>query len=112
MHDRVTLLMYAQLGLWGFFLYGFGPVVPLLRDEQGTTAAVASLHSTGLAAGGLIGAFTFPWLVGRLGRGRVLWLSLAALAGSVALLCAFRPLPSTLLAAVWASTFGTMVVTE
>jgi MFS family permease len=109
-HDRVTLLMYAQLGLWGFFLYGFGPVVPLLRDEQGTTAAVASLHSTGLAAGGLIGAFTFPWLVGRLGRGRVLWLSLAGLAGSVALLCAFRPLPSTLLAAVWASTFGTMVV--
>jgi MFS family permease len=109
-HDRVTLLTYAQLGLWGYFLYGFGPVVPLLRDEQGTTAAVASLHSTGLAVGGLIGASAFPWLAGRLGRGGVVWLSLAGVAGSVAMLCAFRPLPATLVAAMCASTFGTMVV--
>ncbi|MGN9912006.1 MFS transporter [Phytohabitans sp. LJ34] len=104
------MLVYAQLGLWGFFLYGFGPVVPLLRDEQGTTAAVASLHSTGLAAGGLIGASAFPWLVGRLGRGGVLWLALAGVAGSVVVLCAFEPLPATLGAAVLASTFGTMIV--
>ncbi len=109
-HDRVTLLTYAQLGLWGFFLYGFGPVVPLLRDEQGTTAAVAGLHSTGLAAGALIGAFAFPWLARRLGRGGVLWLALAGVAGSVVVLCAFEVLPATLTAAVLASTFGTLVV--
>jgi MFS family permease len=109
-HDRVTLLTYAQLGLWGFFLYGFGPVVPLLRDEQGTTTAVASLHSTGLAAGALIGAFAFPWLSGRLGRGGVLWLSLAGVAVFVCVLCGFRPLPATLFAAVCVSAFGTMVV--
>jgi MFS family permease len=109
-HDRVTLLVYAQLGLWGFFLYGFGPVVPLLRDEQGTTAAVASLHSTGLAAGALIGASAFPWLAGRLGRGGVLWVALAGVALSVCVLCGFRPLPATLFAAVCVSTFGTMVV--
>ncbi len=53
-HDRITLLLYAQLGVWGFFLYGFGPVVPLLRDEQGVSAALASLHGTGLAVGILI----------------------------------------------------------
>lgn len=107
----MTVLTYAQLGLWGFFLYGFGPVVPLLRDEQGTTAAVASLHSTGLAAGALIGASAFPWLTGRLGRGGVLWLALAGVAGSVVVLCGFGMLPATLAAAVLASTFGTMVVT-
>jgi len=104
------VLIYAQLGLWGFFLYGFGPVVPLLRDEQGTTAAVASLHSTGLAVGGLIGASAFPWLVRRLGRGGVLWLALAGVAGSVMVLCAFEALPATLGAAVLASIFGTMIV--
>ncbi|GFJ80573.1 MFS transporter [Phytohabitans houttuyneae] len=86
------------------------PVVPLLRDEQGTTAAVASLHSTGLAAGALIGASAFPWLAGRLGRGGVLWLALAGVAGAVVVLCAFEALPATLAAAVLASTFGTMVV--
>lgn len=106
----MTILVYAQLGLWGFFLYGFGPVVPLLRDEQGTTAAVASLHSTGLAAGALIGASAFPWLARRLGRGGVLWLALGGVAGSVVVLCAFEVLPATLGAAVLASTFGTMVV--
>lgn len=109
-HDRITLLTYAQLGLWGFFLYGFGPVVPLLRDEQGTSAAVASLHSTGLAAGALIGASAFPWLARRLGRGDVLWLALAGVALSVCVLCGFRPLPATLFAAVCISAFGTMVV--
>ncbi|GAA4146713.1 aromatic acid/H+ symport family MFS transporter [Phytohabitans flavus] len=92
-------------------MYGFGPVVPLLRDEQGTTAAVASLHSTGLAAGALIGASAFPQLVRRLGRGSVLWLSLAGVAGAVVVLCAFEVLPATLAAAVLVSTFGTMVVT-
>ena len=57
--DRTTWLIYAQLGLWGFFLYGFGPVVPLLRDEQGTSAAVASLHSTAIAVGALLGGALF-----------------------------------------------------
>ncbi|GAA4694689.1 MFS transporter [Phytohabitans rumicis] len=96
--------------MWGFFLYGFGPVVPLLRDEQGTSAAVASLHSTSLAVGALIGAPAFPWLVRRYGRARVLWGALAGVAVTVVALCAFRPLPATLAAVVGASIFGTMLV--
>ncbi|WP_033340856.1 MFS transporter [Catenuloplanes japonicus] len=108
--DRTTWLLYVQLGLWGFFLYGFGPVVPLLRDEQGTTAAVAGLHSTALAAGGLIGGALFPPLSRRLGRARTMWLSLAGLALATALLVTSTPLPATLLAAAVASTFGWMTV--
>lgn len=110
MHDRVTWLIYAQLGTWGFFLYGFGPVVPLLRDEQGTTAAIASLHSTALAAGGLLGAASFPRLAQRIGRGRTLWAGLAGVVASVLVLCAFRPIPATLAAAMLASAFGTLVL--
>lgn len=110
MHDRLTWLIYAQLGTWGFFLYGFGPVVPLLRDEQGTTAAIASLHSTALAAGGLLGAASFPWLAQRIGRGRAIWAGLAGVVASVLLLCAFRPLPATLTAVMLASAFGTVVL--
>jgi MFS family permease len=109
-HDRVTWLIYAQLGTWGFFLYGFGPVVPLLRDEQGTTTAVASLHSTALAAGGLLGAASFPWLVQRFGRGHILWAGLGGVVVSVLMLCTFRPFPATLTAAVLVSAFGTWLV--
>ncbi|HEU4421831.1 MAG TPA: MFS transporter [Pilimelia sp.] len=109
-HDRVTWLIYAQLGAWGYFLYGFGPVVPLLRDEQGTSAAIASLHSTGLAVGALIGGAAFPGLARRYGRGHTLWLALAGVAIGTTALCLVGPLPGTLAASVATAVFGTIVV--
>jgi MFS family permease len=105
-----TWLIYAQLGLWGYFLYGFGPVVPLLRDEQGTSAAVASLHGTALAAGGVLGGALFPVLARRLGRGHTIWLSLVGAALSALALCLFNPIAATLTSTMTAATFGTMVV--
>jgi hypothetical protein len=63
--DPLTLITYAQLGVFGYFLYGFGPVVPLLRDEQGTSRAVASLHGSALAAAVVVGGTVFPPLVRR-----------------------------------------------
>ena len=47
--DRRTWLTYGQLGVYGWFLYGFGPALTLLRDEQGFTRTVAGLHGTALA---------------------------------------------------------------
>jgi MFS family permease len=109
-HDRLTWLIYAQLGVWGFFLYGFGPVVPLLRDEQGTSAAVASLHSTGLAVGALLGGALFPLLARTLGRGNTLWMTLAGIAAGVLALVTFRSLPATLAATLLIGTVGTILV--
>ena len=54
---------------WGYFLYGFGPVVPLLRDEQGVSAALAGLHGTALAVGIVFGGMLFPPLARRFGPG-------------------------------------------
>ncbi|MEU8338036.1 MFS transporter [Micromonospora tulbaghiae] len=108
--DRITWLTYAQLGLWGFFLYGFGPVVPLLRDEQGTSAAVAGLHSTGIAVGALAGGALFAPAARRLGRGPAIWLGLAGVAAGVTALGLLRPLPATLAAVAVIATFGMMVV--
>jgi MFS family permease len=108
--DRTTWLIYAQLGIYGYFLYGFGPVVPLLRDEQHTSRAVASLHSTALAAGATLGAALFPVLSRRLGRERLMWSSLAGVAICVGGLCLVRPLPATLIAVAAISTFGTMAI--
>ncbi|MCX4474391.1 MFS transporter [Micromonospora sp. NBC_01655] len=109
-HDRTTWLAYAQLALWGFFLYGFGPVVPLLRDEQGTTAAVAGLHSTAIAVGALLGGALFAPVARRIGRGRAAWLGLAGVAVGVAGFGTLRPLPATLAAVVVIATFGMMVI--
>lgn len=109
-HDKITWLTYAQLGLWGFFLYGFGPVVPLLRDEQGTSAAVAGLHSTGIAAGALLGGAIFPPVARRLGRGRAIWLGLAGVAAGAAALGLLHPLPATIAAVAVIATFGMIVI--
>ncbi|WFE38413.1 MFS transporter [Micromonospora sp. WMMD998] len=108
--DRTTWLTYAQLGLWGFFLYGFGPVVPLLRDEQGTSAAVAGLHSTGIAVGALTGGALFAPVARRLGRGPAVWLGLAGVAAGVTALGLLRPLPATIAAVAVVATFGMMVI--
>ncbi|MFG3600614.1 MFS transporter [Micromonospora chersina] len=108
--DRTTWLTYSQLGLWGFFLYGFGPVVPLLRDEQGTSAAVAGLHSTGIAVGALAGGALFAPAARRLGRGPAIWLGLAGVAAGVTALGLLRPLPATIAAVAVIATFGMMVI--
>ncbi|MER5700745.1 MFS transporter [Micromonospora sp. NPDC002296] len=109
-HDRTTWLAYAQLALWGFFLYGFGPVVPLLRDEQGTSAAVAGLHSTAIAVGALLGGALFAPVARRIGRGRAAWVGLAGVAVGVAGFGTLRPLPATLAAVVVIATFGMMAI--
>ncbi|MEU1685650.1 MFS transporter [Micromonospora sp. NPDC005707] len=108
--DRTTWLTYAQLGLWGFFLYGFGPVVPLLRDEQGTSAAVAGLHSTGIAVGALAGGALFAPAARRLGRGPAIWLGLAGVAAGVIALSLLHPLPATIAAVAVIATFGMVVI--
>ncbi|WP_231394772.1 sugar MFS transporter [Micromonospora sp. CNB394] len=82
----------------------------LLRDEQGTSAAVAGLHSTGIAVGALAGGALFAPVARRLGRGPAIWLGLAGVAAGVSTLGLLRPLPATLAAVAVVATFGMMVV--
>ncbi len=81
--DRTTWQAYAQLAFWAWFLYAFGATQALLRDEQGTTRAVASLHGTAMALGGLAGALLTARAVARWGRGVVLRASSIAVVASV-----------------------------
>ncbi|GAA4247514.1 hypothetical protein GCM10022255_023700 [Dactylosporangium darangshiense] len=74
--DRLTWVMYVQLALWVYFLYGFGPVAPLLRDELHISRTLAGLHGTAFAAGGIIGGAVLPVLTRRLGRHRLIWIGL------------------------------------
>jgi MFS family permease len=108
--DRLTWLTYVQLAVWCYFLYGFGPVVPLLRDEQHTTRTVASLHGTAFAVGAIVGAATIPGLVRRLGRGRLIWYGLTGVSLAAAGLWVSHSLALTLTFATIGSYFGGCVV--
>jgi predicted MFS family arabinose efflux permease len=108
--DRFTWLAYGQIAAFGYFFYGFGPVVPLLRAEQHTSRGVAGLHGTAFAAGGLLCAWLTPVLVRRFGRQVALWTGLAGLSLAVGGFWVLRSLWGTLPLAVIASAFGTIVV--
>lgn len=72
LRNRQTLLAYASLGLLGWFVYGFGASLTLLRDDQGLTRVAASILSAALAVGGITGSLTAARFVERWGRGALL----------------------------------------
>jgi MFS family permease len=108
--DRVTWITYAQLAIWAYFLYAFNPVVPLLRDEQHTSRAVASLHGTAFAVAGIVAAAVLPRLTRLLGRHRLIWTGLVGLCASAVGFFFSHPLPLTLACAALASFAGALVV--
>lgn len=75
LRDGLTRLTYGQMCLWAWFLYGLGATTALLRDDQGTSRAMAGLHGSALAVTGIAAALLASRLVARLGRGRVMRLA-------------------------------------
>jgi predicted MFS family arabinose efflux permease len=66
--DGVTGLGYLQLATWGWFLYGFGSLLPQLGEDQGINRTLTSLHSVTLAVGALVTGFTAVPLIRALRR--------------------------------------------
>ena len=82
--DRITWISYVQISLFAFFLYGFGATQALLRDEQGTSRTVASLHAIVFALANVVTGLLVPRLIARWGRGRVIRYSVLTMAAGVA----------------------------
>lgn len=74
--DSITRITYVQVSLFAFFLYGFGATQALLRDEQGTSRTIASLHATVFAIANVVTGLLVPRLIARWGRGRVIRVSI------------------------------------
>ena len=109
--DRPTWVSYVQISLWAWFLYAFGATQALLRDEQGTSRSIGSLHGTALAIGGLIGAAATAAAIRRWGRGVVLRLS--GIASMLALLVYTWPdasPPVSMAGAALAAVFGSAML--
>lgn len=79
--DRVTVLAYAAVGAYAYYLYALGPVLAFLHDELDLSYTMTSVHSALWAGGTVLTGVIFGSLVRRVGRRAVLW-------GSVAGTCA------------------------
>jgi predicted MFS family arabinose efflux permease len=109
--DRPTWQAYVQLSFWAWFLYAFGATQALVRDEQGTSRAVASVHGTAMAIGGLIGAALTAKAIARWGRGVVLRASALGVVASLLIYTApGATLPVTLAGVAITSFFGTFLI--
>ncbi|MEI6373869.1 MAG: MFS transporter [Actinomycetes bacterium] len=97
--DHASLVSYAQIGVYGWVLYAFGPSVPLMRDDEHTTNALASLHGTLFAIGGIFVALSGPRLAIRFGRGQCLRMGSAFTALGLVVYCSGLPLQVTYLGA-------------
>jgi predicted MFS family arabinose efflux permease len=111
LRTRLTWLTYAQLAVFGYFLYGFGPSVPLQRDDLHVSSAIGGLHGTALATGSTLAGLTFALLRGRVGRTGTLRVGLLGLAAGTLLYCLVPALPVTLAGALICGLFGSYVVT-
>lgn len=108
--DRPTWLVYIQLAAWVWFAYAFGATQALLRDEQGTSRVVASLHGTLMALGGLAAALVTARLIDRIGRGRTMrWAAVATAIAITVYLLPGAPPAVTLTGALLAA-FGTFLI--
>jgi predicted MFS family arabinose efflux permease len=108
--DRISWLLYAQQGAYGYFLYGITPAVGLLREELGMSRTVAGLFGPALAVGTVAGGAVYPVLARRARPSTVLAASLTGLAAAVVVLCLMRSVPGILAAAGLAAFFSNLLV--
>jgi MFS family permease len=107
--DRVTVLVYCQFAMFGYFLYAFTPSVDLLRGDEHVSRAISALHGTGLAVGAITVGVVAPRLVERFGRSRMMWVALSVMCAGVGVLTSCRVTAVTITGAVIAGFGGTML---
>lgn len=108
--DRLTWLVYLQLGIYGYVLYGLGPSIQLLREDQDVSRTISGFHGTALAIGAVAAGIAGPRLVQRMGRDVALWGGLVTACAGVAIFCSTTALPVTLFGAFTATLGGSFVV--
>lgn len=74
--DSLFWTVAGQATILNFFLGGFGPAQPLLREEQGTSLTIAGLHGTMMGVAAIIAGLIHPHLNHKYGRRNTSWLGL------------------------------------
>ena len=108
--DTPTLLSYAMLGCFTFWLYAFGPAVTLLRNEMGFSYSVLGLYEVFWSGGAALAGAVFAWTGRRLSREALLWGSALATAFGAGIFNLASGVPATLLGAGAFGVAGTMLL--
>jgi predicted MFS family arabinose efflux permease len=107
--DSATWLIYAQWGVYCYFLYTFTPSVVLIRDDEHISDTLASLHSTAYAAGIVLVGFVGAPLIARVGRDRSMWIAQAVVCLGIVGYVATSIFPVSLGAVLVAGAFGSFL---
>jgi predicted MFS family arabinose efflux permease len=108
--DRPTWASYILITSYVWFVYAFSSSQALIRDEQGTSRTIASLHVIVLSLGGIIAGLIAARLIVKLGRDRFITFSVAGLAAGVLLYTAPGGITFTLSGSFIASFFGSSII--
>jgi MFS family permease len=110
--DAPTLLSYALLAGYAFWLYAFGPALALLQAELRFSYTLLGVYSALWAAGAALAGVSFTTLARRLPRAALLWcLAAGATAGAV-LFAASPSVVLTMLGAALLGLAGTTLLTS
>jgi MFS family permease len=109
--DPPTLLSYAALAGYAFWLYAFGPALALLQAELHFSYTLLGIYSALWAAGAALAGLTFAAFARRLQRAALLWCSAAGATAGAGLFAATHTVAVTMLGAVVLGFAGTTLLT-
>jgi MFS family permease len=109
--DGITATGYLVLSAWGWFLFGFGALLPQLGRDQEISRTITGLHSVMMAVGALLaGVFAVPLVRAWQRRGVLRIGGLLVLAGTALLAAGGAWTAVTLVAVLIAGTGGSLLV--
>jgi predicted MFS family arabinose efflux permease len=108
--DRPTWAGYILLTSYVWFVYAFSSSQALLRDEQGTSRTIASLHVIVMSLGGIVAGLIAARLILALGRDRFLILSVMGLTVGILVYTAPGGTPVTITGTFIAALFGSSII--
>lgn len=108
--DSSTWAGYITIATYAWFIYGFSATQTLLRDEQGTTRTISSLHAIVFSIGGIAAGLLAARFIIALGRGRFITIALIGTVVGVVIYTAPGGFPVTILGSLVASFFGSAAI--
>ena len=108
--DSPTWAAYLLTSSYLWFVYGFSATQALIRDEQGTSRTISSLHAVAFSIGGIVAGLIAARLILALGRGKFLTIAVFGSATGILIYTVPGGTAVTLIGAFVASLFGSAII--
>ena len=108
--DSPTWAAYLLTSSYLWFIYGFSATQALIRDEQGTSRTISSLHAVAFSIGGIVAGLIAARLILALGRGKFLTIAVFGSATGILIYTVPGGTAVTLIGAFVASLFGSAII--